>query len=150
MNRLFTSELAFVALALSPLASPETAHAARYGVFVGPPALGIGDPNPITFVSPVEYELQFVTERGLEFRAAIIGLSGGYRLSGEWGGYLSLGAGLVLNANGLGIGPSAAIGYDFFCVTVCATAEYFQAAGLSLAGVVAPYALRLGVSVAFD
>ena len=143
--------LAAAVLALTfACATSRVAHAARYGVFVGPPALGIGDPNPVTFVSPVEYELHFVADNGLEFRAAIIGLSGGYRLSSEWGGYVSLGAGLVLDANGLGIGPSAAVGYDFFCVTVCATAEYFQATGISLSGMVAPYALRLGVSLAVE
>lgn len=128
-------------------ALPGAAHAHRYGLFVGPASVGNGDPNPVTFVNPIEYEAQFVHDRGLEVRAAILGLYVGLRNRAKWGGYASLGTGLMLNANGLGAGLFGAVGYDFFCFKVCASADYFQAVGLGVGGYLAPYALRLGVTL---
>jgi hypothetical protein len=123
------------------------AEAHRYGLFVGPASVGAGDPNPVTFVSPVEYEAQFVHDKGLDVRASLIGLYAGLRNRAKWGGYATLGAGLMLTANGIGVGTFGAVGYDFFCFTVCVGAEYFQGVGIGVGGYLAPYALRLGVTL---
>jgi|GEM_PF-2476050 len=123
------------------------AQAARFGLFVGPAGFGSGDANPITFASPAEYEFQFASDGGLEIRAALIGLTLGYRMRADWGGYASVGGGVLIDANGFGAGPAAALGYDFFCMVLCGSAEYVQMLGVGSRGLMSPYALRLGVSL---
>jgi hypothetical protein len=150
MNTTRRVHTALVPFVLGTAWVPQDAQAARYGLFVGPPALGIGDSNPVTFSNPFEYELQFATDKGFEARAALVGLYAGWRLrsKGEgMGGYVSFGGGLALDANGLGVGPYASAGFDFFCAKVCGSIEVFQAFALGASGIIAPSAIRLGVSL---
>jgi hypothetical protein len=119
----------------------------RFGVFVGPPSAGLGDANPVTFVNPVEYEMQWVSVSGKEARLSWQILGGGLRWTSHWGGYLALGVGALINANGYGAGPYSGVGFDFFCVTLCASLDYVQGFGWGTGGFMAPHSLRLGVSL---
>lgn len=121
----------------------KTAYAFR----LGPPSVGQGGPNPITF-SPVEYQLQYLHSNNLEANASFTGLFLGKRHPFANGAYVSAGGGLVLSANGGGFGVYTAFGADFFCGTnVCMSAEYIKALGLASDGIVSPYAVRIGASL---
>ena len=128
----------------------QNAVASRLGLLIGPAGLGIGDPNPITFVSPAEYEVQYVTASNLEFRFALTELYAGHRETFKFGGYLGIGGGVFLNANGIGLGVYSAFGYDIFCFGLCFSAEYLHTFGLNSKGLASPYALRIGASYVFN
>lgn len=120
---------------------------AGYALRLGPPSVGQGGPNPITF-SPVEYQLQYVHANNLEANASFTGLFLGKRYYLSDRTYVSLGGGLVLSANGGGFGVYSAFGADFFCgKAVCMSAEYTKALGFANVGLISPYGVRIGASL---
>ena len=74
------------------------------------------------------------------------GIFYGYRAVMKSGGYISLGGGIVNNSNGLTLGAYNAFGYKK-CGYLCFNLEYKQALGLYSGKLLAPYAIRIGVSL---
>jgi hypothetical protein len=70
----------------------------------------------------------------------------GKRLAVSDSFYLGVGGGLIINANGVGVGPYTAFGTELGSGKVKFNAEYKQALGISSAGLLSPYAIRMGVS----
>ena len=117
-----------------------------YGIFVGPPGLGIGQSNPITFQKVSEYKINYVWASGLEITVAPLGITLGQRTTFKSGAYVSLGAGLLQSASGLGPGFSSSFGIEFGCLGACLAVEYTQGLGISPKhrSAISPSALRLG------
>lgn len=119
-------------------------------VHVGPPALGTGGPNPVDFppVNPVGYEVVIITHEKTEWTIGIVpGVFWGHRFSLNRRSYFSMGAGGVIDGNGVGPGVYAAVGTDL-CGFVCFNMEYKQAVGIAVGSyyVISPYALRVGLT----
>lgn len=126
------------------------AHA--FGLFLraGPPGLGNGGPNPISF-SALDFEIGHVTAGGIETSLSVTGVLVGVRHTSSWGGYVTLGGGFVLSAAGAGPGVFTEIGADLRCGWWCWNAALVQAAGYSSSEgrLTFPYAARLGISTWF-
>lgn len=135
--------LAILWLASSAPASAKTAYAFR----LGPPSVGQGGPNPVTF-SAVEYQLQYLHTNSLEANVSFTGFFLGKRHTFANQAYVSAGGGLALSANGSGFGVYTAFGADFFCgINLCMSAEYTKALGIVDSNIVSPYAVRIGASL---
>lgn len=116
--------------------------AAGYAVRFGPPAVGRGGPNPVGLPpSALDTELSFATRRGFEANLSVTGALFGYRSQAKWGGYVSTGGGIVLDANGSGPGLYSSFGMDLGYASL----EYQRAFGVSGKHTILPYAVRLGV-----
>ena len=142
---------ATIVISLS-LAWPNQILAAKSGISValGPPSVGRGGPNPLSLPpNMAELGLLYLTQSKVETRLAITGIQGGKRWESNWGGYFSLGAGLVISANGSGFGLYNAYGINFRCGMFCYNVEYITALGVTGSQIIRPYAIRLGVSVWF-
>ena len=125
--------------------------AADFTLNVGPPSLGIGGGNPVSIppVSPLDYSFVYVSEQQREWTLSLSpGAFYGYRydVNKEAGVYASGGWGIVLDANGIGPGVYAAVGWNRCATTFCFNAEYKQALGLSCI-LMSPYAFRIGVTI---
>ncbi len=117
-----------------------------YAFRLGPPSVGQGGPNPITF-SPLEFQLQYLSPTNLETNVSFTGLFVGKRHTFQNKVYVSAGGGLALSANGGGFGVYTAFGADFFCGDkICMSAEYIKALGIA-GGIISPYAVRIGASL---
>lgn len=125
------------------------AFGAGYSLKVGPASFGLGHPNPITLVSPLEYHFTYVQRSGFEFNASLLGLFAGERSYFKNGMYVSVGGGLAVDYNGVGPGVYAAFGIDIACKSICPTLEYTQVLGISRS-LLAPYAVRLGITLWTD
>lgn len=141
--------LAINCITLSLAAHSEQALAGGYGVRVGPPSIGVGHANPVVFTRITDYEFTYMNRGGFETSASIIGLLFGRRMAFSWGGTVSMGGGLVVDANGAGPGVYTAFGMDLVCLRVCVNIEYKQAMGFSK-HILNPYAIRLGAIVWTD
>lgn len=125
------------------------AFAGEITVHIGPPSLGNGGNNPVSIppVNPLDYEVIYLTKKDVEWNvAASPGLLVGSR--SRFGSlYVSYGGGLVLDANGAGPGIYSSIGYNSNR-KFGFNAEFKQALGFDFEteSVLAPYALRLGVT----
>lgn len=120
-------------------------------VRVGPAAVGNGGPNPISLppANPVEYEFSYITDADREFNVSISpGLFYGFRSQMANGIYVSLGPGLVINANGTGFGGFSAFGYES-CGWICFNIEYKQALGWGNGNLISPYAIRIATGIKF-
>lgn len=116
----------------------------------GPPAVGRGGPNPINLPpSFLDTELGYVTTGGFQSSLSVTGLLFGQRATAKWGGYVTLGGGFVLSAQGAGPGVFSEFGVDFRCGWFCWSAAYTQAVGFAGGSVTNPYAVRFGVSTWF-
>lgn len=62
------------------------------------------------------------------------------------GPYVSLGPGAVLDANGMTFGGTAAFGANLFCDRQCLMFEFRKAIGFVSGHVIAPYAVRIGLT----
>jgi hypothetical protein len=62
--------------------------------------------------------------------------------------YLTLGGGLIIDANGVGIGPYSAFGWESEG-TFRYGIEYKQALGITGSGLISPYAIRFGLGYEF-
>ena len=134
------------------------ASAQRLTVHVGPPALGSGGSNPVSVppVNPIDYEFVWLTKTDHEWSASILpGLFYGKRLwvgtnaGSRKGPYVSYGAGLLLNYQGVGPGVYSAFGLDQCGSSYCFNVEVKQALGLTGGRFTSAYALRVGMSFLF-
>ena len=137
---------AIVCVALSLcLGTATSGYAAGYALRFGPPAVGRGGPNPVGLPpSVVDAQLSFVNRRGFEADLSVTGLFAGYRAQKKWGGYVTVGGGLVIDANGAGPGLMTAFGMDLGCGFMCFSMEYERAFGVGGARTLLPYAVRVG------
>jgi hypothetical protein len=116
----------------------------------GPPSPGNGGANPLGIPpSALDMELDWMTSTNWETSlAAVPGILFGKRFDmGSF--YTSIGGGLIISANGPGIGPYSAFGWESEG-TYRFSFEYKQALGLTTKGLVSPYALRFGVGYVFQ
>jgi hypothetical protein len=135
--------------ALSILLQSTEATAGLWMIRFGPPSLGTGGSNPLGLPpSAVDTELSHTSSSNWETSFSISpGLLLGKRQDfGNW--YVSMGGGLIINANGVGLGPYTAFGWESdgsFRYGL----EYKQALGLSSLGLISPYAIRAGIGYVF-
>lgn len=128
------------------------ASAAYAGVLVtkfGPAAVGNGGSNPLGIPpGPADLELAWISASNWETSLSIVpGLLVGKRHTmGNY--YVGLGGGIVFNANGAGLGPYSSFGWQSDGPFILSF-EFKQALGFTSAGIISPYALRMGVGYAF-
>ncbi|MEI6833088.1 MAG: hypothetical protein WCL28_03770 [bacterium] len=127
----------------------DQAFAGLWMLRFGPPSLGTGGANPLGLPpSAVDIELSHTSESNWETSFSIVpGLLLGKRQ--DFGNcYVSMGGGLVISANGVGIGPYTAFGWESdgsFRYGI----EYKQALGVTGTGLISPYAIRAGLGYVF-
>ena len=127
-------------------------EASAWGLMLrmGPAALGNGGSNPLGLPPSVQdLELSLITNKNWEFNVGLPGLLVGLRSVSKWGGYVSLGGGAVIDANGAGPGMYTAFGYDFGWRVLKFNFEYKQAIGITQSALISPYAVRFGVGLWF-
>jgi hypothetical protein len=140
-------------IAFISLSQARAAYGGDMTVHVGPPSLGSGGSNPVSFppVNPLEYEIIYITDARTEFcLAAVPGLLFGKRSdSSSSGAYISFGGGLVIDSNGAGPGVYSSFGWESKG-SIRFNAEYKQAVGFDFGGdtIISPFAIRVGA--AFD
>jgi len=117
---------------------------------LGPPGAGNGGPNPMSIPPGVpDIEVTWLTSRNFEVNVALVpGLLFGQRWKGPEGIYVSGGGGLVINANGVGLGGYTGFGYEAGTGRIRFNAEFKQALGIAGGGLISPYALRIGAGMA--
>ncbi len=114
----------------------------------GPSSAGTGGSNPLSIPpSGADTEFAWVTDSKWETSLSIVpGLLIGKRHQmGNF--YVGLGGGLVISANGVGLGPYSSFGWEMGSSFKFGF-EYKQALGLTSVGVIHPYALRMGFGIA--
>ena len=121
-------------------------YAATYSIGVGPVGVGIGGPNPPSASNGVEYQSTIIMKKHEIVISIYPGVFYGWRSSIE-GPYFSLGPGVVNNANGIGLGFSAAFGANLLCNIQCIMIEYRKAVGFNDTHILSPYAIRVGLTV---
>jgi len=133
------------------LISGSTCFAGQLTLRLGPPSLGNGGTNPVGIPPGIQdVDVTYLTQNNFEMNFSVVpGLLFGKRSTHESGLYMSLGGGLVISANGVGLGPYAGFGWEVG-KTFKFNAEFKQSAGVTSAGLVTPYALRLGITYDFD
>lgn len=115
----------------------------------GPPSLGTGGSNPLGIPpGPQDIEVAWLSNSNWETSFSIVpGILIGKRQDiGNF--YVSGGGGIIINANGSGLGPYTAFGWES-AGTYRFSFEYKQALGFTSAGMISPYALRAGIGIAF-
>lgn len=115
----------------------------------GPPSLGTGGSNPLGIPpSVIDVEVSHTSASNWETSFSIVpGLLFGKRQ--DFGNYyVSMGGGLVINANGSGLGPYTAFGWESEG-TFRYGIEYKQALGVTGSGLISPYAIRAGLGYVF-
>ena len=144
------NRLASVAILAALLLCPsQQAMAGLWMIRFGPPSLGTGGANPLGLPpSAVDIELSHTSASNWETSFSIVpGLLLGKRQ--DFGNYyVSMGGGLVINANGVGLGPYTAFGWESegsFRYGI----EYKQALGIANSGLISPYAIRAGLGYVF-
>jgi hypothetical protein len=141
---------ALVALvASSCLAGPGVAAASELIARFGPAATGNGGPNPLGIPpGAADIELSYVTDGKTEINLSVVpGLFVGKRYEKSQF-YASGGGGLVITGNGTALGGYAAVGFEQGD-TIKFNADFKQALGLSGAGLISSYALRVGAAYVF-
>ena len=116
---------------------------------LGPPGAGNGGPNPLSIPpSLADVDITWVTAKKLEFSLSVIpGLLIGQRWTTSDGLYVSGGGGLIIGANGSGLGVYTAFGWEWKAGDVLLNAELKQALGIGGVGFISPYALRVGAGL---
>ncbi len=110
--------------------------------------MGNGGSNPVGLPpAATDYELGFWTESGFEMSLGIPCLCIGGRMESSWGGYLSLGGALVVNASGAGPGGYYAFGMQRMQGTIRWGIEYKAAVGVGGGGLLLPYSLRASLAL---
>ena len=145
MQRLF-KHLCLVAI----LCSHSKAYSWGMALRFGPPAIGRGGANPVSIPPQViDTQVAIASNSGFEGNFSVTGLYLGQRYTSQWGGYVTLGGGLVISSNGVGPGAYTAFGMDWGCPTLCFSMEYLRALGIGAQGLVQPYAFRIGAALWF-
>ena len=127
------------------LFSASSAYSSGISLKAGPPALGRGGPNPIS-LSPVDFAISYITDGHFESSISATGILFGQRMQAKWGGYVSLGGGIIIGGLGVGLGPYSAFGMDWGTESWGTNMEYVQAIGVTGRGLTSPYAVRLGAT----
>ena len=132
-------------LLLLTLVSSSQTSSVGLALRFGPPAVGRGGPNPVGLPpSLVDAQISVFSRSGFEGNFSVTGLFVGQRFQNSWGGYVTLGGGLPISANGGGLGVYSAFGIDLNCDKFCFTAEYIRGIGLANEGITQPYGIRIG------
>ncbi len=122
---------------------------ADFTLHLGPVASGTGGPNPISIppTQILEYEFVWIISKTRELSLSIIpGIFYGARFSIIAGAYVSLGGGVAIDSNGVGPGVYSALGYDACSGRYCFNVEYKKALGITQQTIIAPYAIRIGMT----
>lgn len=131
------------------LAMANTAEGAVGFIKLGPTGLGNGGPNPLGIPpNATDIEVGFATDSGFETTIGLPGLLFGYRGFSKWGGYVSSGGGIVIDANGAGPGAYSAFGVETG-KSVKFYSEYKQTIGITQVGLISPFAVRIGFGLEF-
>ncbi len=131
------------------LLRPQTAFAGLWMLRLGPPSVGTGGSNPLGIPpGAADMELSHVSASNWETSLSVVpGMLLGKRQ--DFGNfYVTMGGGLIINANGVGLGPYSAFGWESdgsFRYGI----EYKQALGLTKVGLISPYAIRAGLGYVF-
>jgi len=120
-----------------------------YSLGVGPVSLGIGGSNPPSGIKPWEYQGSLIFKQSEVVFSISPGIFYAWRSAVE-GPYVSIGPGIVVNANGSTIGGTAAFGINLFCQGQCLMFEYRKAIGFVKGHAIAPYAVRIGLTHTLD
>ena len=129
--------------------------AGQLTVQVGPPSIGMGGANPVSLppLNPLEYAFIWIQENKSEWLFSIVpGLMYGKRMQLSDRFYTSLNVGLVINANGEGVGVGNAFGYSSgrFLGIFSFNAELRQTIAISRFRLISPYAIRIGLTTSFS
>ncbi len=145
-----TSLRIFLSTVFLLCASPQIAYPFGLILRMGPASLGNGGSNPVGLPPHAQdLELSVVTAKNWEFNLGLPGLLAGVRSVSKWGGYVALGGGIVIGANGVGPGMYSAFGYDVGWKVLKFNFEYKQALGITTGALISPYAVRIGVGLWF-
>lgn len=139
----------YAALIMLVATQSQTAQAGLWIARFGPPSLGTGGSNPLGLPpSAVDVELSHISSSSWETSLSIVpGLLVGKRQ--DFGNcYVTMGGGLIINANGVGPGPYTAFGWESDG-TFRYGIEYKQALGITGRGLISPYAIRAGLGYVF-
>jgi hypothetical protein len=114
----------------------------------GPASAGTGGSNPLSLPpSAADTEAAWITDSKWETSLSIVpGLLIGKRHQMDRF-YVGLGGGVIIDANGVGIGPYSSFGWEIGS-TFKFGFEYKQALGLTSVGIIHPYALRMSFGIA--
>ena len=127
-----------------------TAVAGTFTFRFGPPSLGQGGANPLGIPpGSTDIEASYLTDGLWETSLSISpGLLIGKRHKIN-NFYVGLGGGLIIDANGSGLGPYSSFGWESSGSSVRYGIEYKQALGITGGGMISPYALRAGLGFVF-
>ena len=131
------------------LSSSRPSYSTGMTLNVGPLSGGQGGSNPLSIppLNFAEYQFIYTTSQNSEFVVGVIpGIFYGIRSSEKSPVYVSVGGGLVIDLNGVGVGIMSSVGANLFCAKVCFNMEYRQALAPSSGTLLSPYALRIGAS----
>lgn len=121
------------------------AYSFSYSLGIGPTSLGVGGSNPPSGIRAYEYQgLLLFDDHEFLFSVAP-GIFWSKRSSTK-GAYISFGGGMVVDANGIGPGVNAGFGYNAFCEDQCLNIEFRKAIGFVSGHILAPYAVRIGLT----
>jgi hypothetical protein len=141
--------LSFLLTISTFLIRPENAYAGLWMIRIGPPSVGTGGSNPLGIPpGAADIELSHISASNWETSLSVVpGMLLGKRQ--DFGNfYVTMGGGLIINANGVGLGPYSAFGWESdgsFRYGI----EYKQALGLTKNGLISPYAIRAGLGYVF-
>lgn len=128
----------------------EAAAAATLSALLGPPSLGQGGSNPLSIPpgNPLDWQASYRSDEGREWMLSLVpGVYYGQRWTKDRL-TLGLGGGLLVGANGLGLGFYQSLGFatPAFWKRYHFEAEYRQLIGYTNIGLEFPYTLRMGLS----
>jgi hypothetical protein len=148
LNRFFKISTIFCT-ALLPAIIATPVQAGMLTARFGPPSPGTGGANPLGIPPSVpDMEISYLSSSNWETSISIVpGILYGKRQDFN-NFYVTLGGGLFIDANGVGIGPYSAFGWESEG-TFRYGIEYKQALGITGSGLISPYAIRFGLGYAF-
>ena len=149
MINLVPKNLYRFAVCISLLISASNCFAGVLTARFGPAAVGNGGSNPLGIPpGPSDMELAWISDSNWETSLSIVpGLLIGKRHHmGHY--YVSLGGGIIVSANGAGVGPYSAFGWESDG-TWRYSFEFKQSLGFTSHGMISPYALRAGIGYGF-
>lgn len=117
------------------------------GLRFGPVSGGSGGSNPLAIPpSGSQMQLSLVTASLWDYSLSLTGIVVSKRQKTSWGGYASLGGGLLISSNSGGFGPSMAFGWEKGCGSWvgCFSLELTQSFSIA-SRPIAPSALRMGI-----
>ena len=122
----------------------------------GPVAVGKGGANPPSSNPLNLLQIGMLFQKAELLVSVVPGIFYSYRMNrDDW--YLTFGAGMMLDARGLGPGMGLGLGYHIFCYGICLDIDFRKSLGVpwqpfhnySKMFLLSNYSLRLGASVHF-